>query len=181
MKSLPRNAYVEGPRGHRGPVLGSVGALVCLVVAWSTGSSSGTCGVHRLPDQPVQPDPGEPFDGGGSSVSSPAGSGQDARSGSPLLATRSPILLLIPLLGLFSLPRVVRNPRAKYFDVPSSKRIAINVAYFELIATLSVAIKMAERPLENLRTPHGRSVVGLPHTARPTTINEPADPMYSCC
>jgi hypothetical protein len=29
--------------------------------------------------------------------------------------------------------------------------------------------------------PHGRSVVGLPHTARPNTINNPADPMYSCC
>ena len=38
MKSLPRNAWVEALVGIGGPVLGSVGALVCLIVGWAGGS-----------------------------------------------------------------------------------------------------------------------------------------------
>ena len=38
MKGLPRNAYVEALVGIGGPVLGSVGALFCLMVGWVTGS-----------------------------------------------------------------------------------------------------------------------------------------------
>src|SRR5262245_42010416 len=38
MKSLPRDAYVEALVAIGGPVLGSAGALACLVVAWLTGS-----------------------------------------------------------------------------------------------------------------------------------------------
>ncbi len=47
----------------------------------------------------------------------------------------------------------------------------MGVAYFGLVAALSVAMWAADRPLEDLRTPPGRSVVeiGLAHTARPTT------------
>ena len=55
------------------------------------------------------------------------------------------------MLGLFSLPRVVRGPREGYFDVPRRKRVAMGVAYFGLVAALSVAMWAADQPLEHLR------------------------------
>ena len=178
MKSLPRNAYVEALVGIGGPVLGSVGALVCLVVAWSTGSllwySLASTGflINLFNLIPVSP-----LDGGRivGVISRWLWAAGYAVGIGVFVATRSPILLLILALGLFSLPRVVRGPRAGYFDVPSSKRIAMGVAYFGLIAALSVAMWAADRPLEDLRTRPGRSVISIRvpdqgrYEAHPTT------------
>ena len=38
MKSVPRNAWVEAVVGIGGPVLGSLGALACLIIGWSMNS-----------------------------------------------------------------------------------------------------------------------------------------------
>ena len=38
MKGLPRNAYIEALVGIGGPILGSIGALVCLIIGWATGN-----------------------------------------------------------------------------------------------------------------------------------------------
>ena len=37
MKGHPRDAWIESVVGIGGPLLGGIGALACLVVAWSTG------------------------------------------------------------------------------------------------------------------------------------------------
>ena len=155
MKSLPRDAYVEALVGIGGPVLGSLGALACLVVGWSTGSllwyslaSSGFL-INLFNLIPVSP-----LDGGRivGVISRWLWAAGYAVGIGVFAATRSPILLLILIVGLFSLPRVVRGPRAGYFDVPNGKRVAMGVAYFGLVAALSVGMWAADRPLEHLRT-----------------------------
>jgi len=154
MKSLPRDAYVEALVGIGGPVLGSVGALACLVVAWSTGSlfwySLASTGflINLFNLIPVSP-----LDGGRivGVISRWLWAAGYAVGIGVFAVTRSPMLLVILLLGLFSLPGVLRGPREGYFDVPSGKRLAMGVAYFGLVASLSVALWAADRPLEGLR------------------------------
>lgn len=155
MKSLPRDAYVEALVGIGGPVLGSVGALVCLVVAMSTGSllwySLASTGflINLFNLIPVSP-----LDGGRivGVISRWLWAAGYAIGIGVFLMTQSPILMLILVLGLFSLPRVVRGPREGYFNVPSGKRLAMGVAYFGLVAALSLAMWLADRPLEGMRS-----------------------------
>lgn len=114
MKEIPRNAYVEAYIALGGPALGTAGAIVCLAVGAVTGSlfwyalaSTGFL-INLFNMIPISP-----LDGGrvvgvlsrwiwvvgyvvGIAV---------------FLATQSPILFLILLLGLFTLGRTVRGPR----------------------------------------------------------------------
>ena len=67
------------------------------------------------------------------------------------LATYSPLLFLILLLGLVTLGRTMRGPRPGYFDVPVGKRVAIGVAYFALVALLALGMWATDARLEHLR------------------------------
>lgn len=153
MKSLPRDAYVEALVGIGGPVLGSVGALVCLIVGWATGSllwySLASTGflINLFNLIPVSP-----LDGGRivGVISKWLWAAGYAVGIAVFVATRSPILFLILLLGLLSLPRVLRGPREGYFDVPTGRRVAMGAAYFGLLAALSVAMWVADQPLRPL-------------------------------
>jgi Zn-dependent protease len=168
MKSLPRDAYVEALVGIGGPVLGSVGALVCLVVAWTTGSllwySLASTGflINLFNLIPVSP-----LDGGRivGVISKWLWAAGYAVGIAVFAATRSPILFLILLLGLFTLPRVLRGPREGYFDVPAGKRVAMGAAYFGLVGALSVAMWVADQPLRHLHEGPpggaGRTVVSV--------------------
>jgi Zn-dependent protease len=155
MKSLPRDAYVEAVVGIAGPLIGSAGALACLVVAWLSGSlfwyalaSTGFL-INLFNLIPVSP-----MDGGrvvgaigrwlwlvGYVVGAVV-----------FWKTSSPILFLILLLGLFSLPKLFRGPRPGYFDVPPRQRVAIGAAYFGLLAALATFMAVADRPLEGIRS-----------------------------
>jgi Zn-dependent protease len=154
MKSLPRDAYVEALVGIGGPVLGSVGALGCLIVAWATGSlfwySLASTGflLNLFNLIPISP-----LDGGRvvGVISRWLWAVGYAVGIVVFLATHSPMLLLILLLGLLSLPRAMRGPREGYFDVPGRRRLAIGVAYFGLLAALAVGMRAADGPLEALR------------------------------
>jgi Zn-dependent protease len=155
MKSLPRDAYVEALVGIGGPVLGSVGALVCFIVAFSTGSllwySLASTGflINLFNLIPVSP-----LDGGRivGVISRWLWAAGYAVGIFVFAMTKSPILLLILVLGLFSLPRVIRGPREGYFNVPSGKRLAMGAAYFGLVAALSAAMWVSDRPLEGMRS-----------------------------
>jgi Zn-dependent protease len=157
MKSLPRDAYVEALVGIGGPVLGSVGALVCLAVAWATGSllwySLASTGflINLFNLIPVSP-----LDGGRivGVISKWLWAAGYVIGIAVFAATRSPILFLILVLGLFSLPRVLRGPREGYFDVPPARRLAMGAAYFGLVAVLAVAMWVADQPLRHLHVGH---------------------------
>jgi Zn-dependent protease len=154
MKGMPRNAHVEALVGLGGPVLGSVGALVCLVFGWLTGSlfwySLASTGflINLFNLIPISP-----LDGGRIvGVLSRWIWGLGYALGIAIfLTTWSPILFLILLLGLFTLPQTLRGPREGYFDVTSGQRLAVGGAYFGLIAALAVGMWLADQPLEAFR------------------------------
>ena len=75
------------------------------------------------------------------------------------MITKSPILFLVLLLGLFSLGRTIRGPREGYFDVEPQKRILMGVAYLGLVVLLALGMWLAEAPLELLREEVGASRV----------------------
>ena len=155
MRGIPRNAWVEALVGIGGPVLGSVGALVCFLIGQATGSlfwyalaSTGFL-INLFNLLPISP-----LDGGrivgvisrwlwlvgyivGIAI---------------FLVTFHPLLFLILLFGLFSLGRVIRGPRAGYFETPNSKRMAMGAAYFGLAALLAVGMWAADQHLEALPT-----------------------------
>ena len=154
MKSLPRNAWVEALVGIGGPVLGSVGALVCLVIAWLSDSmiwyalaSTGFM-INLFNLIPISP-----LDGGRivGVISRWLWAVGYAVGIAVFLLTKSPILFLILLLGLFTLGRTLRGPREGYFDVEPAKRVTMGLAYFGLIAALAVGMWAADMPLEEIR------------------------------
>jgi Zn-dependent protease len=173
MKSLPRDAYVEALVGIGGPVLGSAGALACLAVAWITGSPLWYALAHTgFWLNMVNLIPISPLDGGRivGVVSRWLWLAGYAVGIGAFLVTRSPMLLLILLLGLFSLGRTLRGHHEDYFRVAAGKRVAIGAAYFVLLALLAVGMRAADEPLEAIRDP-GR--VGSPTGAIQSTTRHP--------
>ncbi len=159
MKSLPRDAYAEALVGIGGPVLGSAGALVCLIVAWLSGSPlwyalayTGFL-INLFNLIPVSP-----LDGGRivGVVSRWLWLAGYAVGIGAFLVTWSPILALILLLGLFTLGPTLRGPREDYFKVDPNKRVAIGVAYFVLLALLAVGMWVADKPLQPIRGGDGQ-------------------------
>jgi Zn-dependent protease len=154
MKSLPRDAYVEALVGIGGPILGSVGALCCLIMGWLTGgliwyalASTGFM-INLFNLIPISP-----LDGGRivGVISRWLWLAGYVVGIGVFFVTYSPILLLVLLLGLFSLGRTLRGPREGYFDVDPRKRLQIGVAYFSLLALLALGMWVADTPLESIR------------------------------
>ncbi len=154
MKGLPRNAYVEALVGIGGPILGSVGALFCLIVAAATGSEFWYALAYTgfflnlfnlLPVSPL--------DGGRivGVISRWLWVVGYAVGIVVLIVTRSPILFLVLLLGLFSLGRTIRGPREDYFKVEPAKRISMGIAYFALLGLLALGMQVTDRPLTEVR------------------------------
>jgi Zn-dependent protease len=154
MKEMPRNAYVESLVGIGGPALGGVGALLCLVIGWMTGSlfwyalaSTGFL-INLFNMIPVSP-----LDGGRivGVISRWLWAAGYAVGIAVFFMTTSPILFLILLLGLFSLGRTLRGPSADYYAVPAPYRVRMGIAYFGLLAALALGMWAADHPLQDLR------------------------------
>ncbi len=158
MKSLPRNAWVEALVGIGGPVLGSIGALGCLIVGWLGGglywyALAWTGFMLNL----FNLIPISPLDGGRivGVISRWIWVAGYVVGIAVFLLTWSPILFLILLLGLFSLGRTIRGPREGYFEVEPAKRVAMGAAYFGLMALLALGMWTANGPLESLQRDAG--------------------------
>jgi len=154
MKGMPRNAYVEALVGIGGPILGSLGALFCLIVGWVTGSAFWYALAYTgfflnlfnlLPVSPL--------DGGRivGVISRWLWVVGYAVGIAVLIVTRSPILFVVLLLGLFGLGRTIRGPRKDYFEVAPAKRISMGIAYFALLALLALGMQATDRPLTDVR------------------------------
>lgn len=163
MKGVPRNAWIEALVGIGGPILGGVGALACLFVAWLSGSlfwySLASVGflINLFNLIPISP-----LDGG--RIVGVIGRGLWIAGYAigivVFLATFSPILFLILLLGLLNARQTFRGPREGYFDVEPEKRWTMGVAYFGLVVLLALGMHVADQPLEQLRS--GIGIVDVP-------------------
>ncbi len=153
MKGRPRDAYVEAIVGIGGPMLGSLGALACLIVGLTTDSlfffalaSTGFL-LNLFNMLPVSPLDGGRITGaisrwlwlGGYAVGVPV-----------LLATGSPILGLILVLGLFTLWRTWKSPVQGYYEIAPGKRSLVAAGYFGLLALLALGMSVADAPLQQL-------------------------------
>lgn len=154
MKELPRNGYVEALVGLGGPALGTVGAIVCLVIAAASGSTfwyalAWTGFLINL----FNMIPISPLDGGRivGVLSRWIWVFGYAVGIAIFLATKSPILFLILLLGFLGLGRTIRGYRPGYYDVPTSARRFIGVAYFGLMVVMVLGMWTADRPLEGFQ------------------------------
>jgi Zn-dependent protease len=148
MKGRPRNAYVEAMVAFGGPVVGSMAAAVCLVLAWvlqsdfwmSLAFSGFMINLFNL--LPISP-----LDGGrivgafsrkmwfvGFLIGIPA-----------FLVSKSPLLFLILIVGLLGLLGRRHEPPG-YFDIPQPVKVKIAVGYFALAAILASAASLSHVP-----------------------------------
>lgn len=150
MRSMPKDAYVEALVGIGGPILGSVGALVCLIVGWVTGLPFWYALAHvGFLINLFNMIPISPLDGGRivGVISRWLWVAGYVIGIAAFLVTKSPILFLILLLGLFSIWKTIQGPREGYFDVEPAKRYTIAAAYFILLALLALGMSVSEVPL----------------------------------
>jgi Zn-dependent protease len=153
MKGMPRNAYVEALVGIGGPVLGTVGAAVCLAIAWTTQSqfwyalaSTGFL-INLFNMLPVSPLDGGRIAGVISRWLWLVGFGL---GGFLFFKTQSPLLFLILVFGVFSFFRMLKQKNAAYYAVDVKHRTTIALCYFSLIAIMTIGMWLAERPLRGL-------------------------------
>ena len=147
MRGMPRDAWVEAVVGIGGPLLGTVGAIGCLVAAFVTSSplmfalSAAGFLINLFNMIPISPLDGGRIVGVMSRWIWAVGY---VIGGAMFLLTYSPMLFLILLLGLFQLPSLFAPSKEGYYDVPMVKRVGMGVAYFGLLAVLAVGAAISE-------------------------------------
>lgn len=145
MKGQPRDAYVEAKVAIGGPVLGSLGAWAVLAAGLAFERpflvTLGHTGILLNLFNLI---PVSPLDGGRIAGVFTRGfwiAGY-ALGVVALVATRSPILFLVLLVGLFTLWQRWRNPVPGYDHVPGGKRLAMGLAFGALVLTLVLTLPL---------------------------------------
>jgi Zn-dependent protease len=148
MKGRPRDAYVEAKVAIGGPVLGSLGAWAVLAAGLALERpflvTLGHTGILLNLFNLI---PVSPLDGGRIAGVFTRGfwlAGY-ALGVLALLATRSPILLLVLLVGLFTLWQRWRHPVPGYDQVPRGKRLAMGLAFAVLVLALVLTLPLGLR------------------------------------
>ncbi|MBV7273636.1 site-2 protease family protein [Clostridiaceae bacterium UIB06] len=139
MKEEPADASIEAFVAIGGPVLGSISALMCLVIYYVTGKSvfialAYTGFILNL----FNLIPVHPLDGGRVVT---AISPMLWIIGIPLMAFAAlihfnPIIIMILVLSVIQLYKYYKDSNKKYYEVERSTRIIYAVTYFGLIAIL---------------------------------------------
>jgi len=153
MKGLPRDAYVEALVGIGGLALGTLGALLCLVVGWVSGHPIWYALAYTgLMINLFNMIPIPPLDGGRITpiLSRWVWIAGLAIGVGVFLQTRSPLLFLILLVGVFTFFKNFKTYDPTYYDMPASKRTAIGVSYFGLLAVMALGMWMAGQALQNI-------------------------------
>jgi Zn-dependent protease len=155
MKGRPRDAWVEAIVGIGGPLLGTAGAIVVLGIAIATDSliwyalaSSGFL-INLFNMIPISPLDGGRIAGAISRWFWVLG----YAIGIPMfVATGSPILGLVLVIGLFTLYGMWKAPVTAYYAIAPWKRGAMAGAYFTSLAIMALGMTAAEAPLEGIRS-----------------------------
>ena len=149
MRGLPRDAYVEAKVGIGGPILGSIGAWAVLAagIVWNQpmlvalGHTGALINLFNL--IPVSPLDGGRIAGAFTRRFWIVGYALGLVA---LLLTRSPLLLLVLVVGAFSLWQRWRHPVPGYDAIPASRRFAIGATYALLILGLAASLPMGLTP-----------------------------------
>jgi Zn-dependent protease len=148
MKGRPRDAYVEAKVAIGGPVLGSLAAWAVLGAGLASGRpflvTLGHTGIMLNLFNLI---PVSPLDGGRIAGVFTRGfwiAGY-ALGVLALVVTRSPILFLVLLVGLFTLWQRWRNPVPGYDNVPGGKRLAMGLAFAALVIALVLTLPLGMR------------------------------------
>jgi len=153
MKGMPRNAYVEALVGIGGPILGTLGALLCLAVGWGTGHQIWYALAYTgFMINMFNMIPIPPLDGGRITpvLSRWVWIAGLVIGGAVFLQTRSPLLFLILLVGVFTFFKNFKTIDRAYYDVSVQRRTTIGVSYFGLLAVMALGMWMAGQALQNL-------------------------------
>lgn len=145
MKGLPRDAYVEAKVAIAGPVAGSLAAWAVLAAGLAFERpflvTLGHTGILLNLFNLI---PVSPLDGGRIAGVFTRGfwiAGY-ALGLVALAVTRSPILLLVMIVGLFTLWQRWNHPVPGYDRVPGSKRLAMGLAFGVLVVALVVTLPL---------------------------------------
>jgi Zn-dependent protease len=143
MRGMPRDAYVEAKVGLGGPVLGSLAAWAVLFAGHAAGIpmlvNIGHAGILINLFNLI---PVAPLDGGriAGAFSRSTWLWGYAAGVLALALTRSPLLLVVLVAGLFTLWRRWNHPVPGYHDIPARSRMAVGVAYAVLVVALAFTL-----------------------------------------
>lgn len=147
MHGRPRDAGVEARVALAGPVLGSLAAWLVLGagLAWhrpllvALGHTAVLLNLFNLVPVP-------PLDGGrvAGAFTRTAWVIGYVVGAAALVLTRSPLLLLVLVVGLFTLVRRWRDPVPGYDAIPARQRATIALAYAALVVALLVSLPLHE-------------------------------------
>ena len=160
MRGRPRDAYVEAKVGMGGPLFGSLAAWAVLAAGvflerplWV---AIGHAGVFLNLFNLI---PVSPMDGGriAGVFTKPFWIAGYALGIAATVLTRSPILLLVMLVGLVTLWQRLKHPVPGYDQVPRAQRLAMGLAYLALVVGLSATLQVGT----------------LPHPGPPATLATP--------
>lgn len=149
MRGRPRDAYVEAKVGIGGPLFGSIAAWAVLAAGvylqrplWV---AIGHAGVFLNLFNLI---PVSPLDGGriAGVFTRPFWIAGYAIGIAATVITRSPILILVMVVGLVTLWQRTRNPIPGYDHVPRGQRLAMGLAYVALVVGLAATLQIGELP-----------------------------------
>ena len=149
MKGLPRDAYVEAKVAIGGPIAGSLAAWATLVAGLALDRpmlvSLGHVGILLNLFNLV---PVSPLDGGriAGAFSRAFWVGGYAIGLIALVLTRSPLLLIVLVVGLFTLWQRWKNPVPGYDAIPRARRLAVGLAYAALVVALCATLPIGLEP-----------------------------------
>lgn len=153
MRGRPQDAYDEAFVGAGGPLIGSVGALGCLIAAFAADSPL----MAALAETGFLLNlfnllPVSPLDGGrmAGAISRWLWIPGFALLGALFFVMPSPILVLVMLMGGFTAWRRYKAPVDGYYDIKPSQRLSMGLTYFWLIATLVLGMSVAATELKGL-------------------------------
>ncbi|WP_136806177.1 site-2 protease family protein [Desulfosediminicola flagellatus] len=152
MKELPRNAYNESLIAAGGPILGTIGATVCLLVGWQMDSqffyalASVGFMLNLFNMLPISPLDGGRMTGVISQKIKIVGL---IVGGFIFYKMGSPILLIILIFGVISLFKKDVMPE-DYYNVPLGQKRLIGVLYFFMIFFMTAGMWLADQPLKHL-------------------------------
>ena len=145
MRGRPRNAYVEAKVALGGPLAGSIAAWATLAAGLAFGHpllvALGHAAVFLNLFNLI---PVSPLDGGRIA-------GVFTRSFwivgyavgiAVTVLTRSPILVLVMVVGLYAMWQSARHPVPGYHDVPRGQRLGMGLAYAALVIALALTLNV---------------------------------------